>query len=166
MTGFASYTAERSFVDHEHRDLRPGIERIHEVARAVGTIAAPDLSIVLLDVLDWVDQVVEPHAAWEDGWLYPEFDRRAGTPWATKSARFEHHQIREAASRLEVDRDLLRHEPNHDQACDLVCHLVALETLLRSHVEREERFLIPLLDEAVQPGAVARPSAAAMLDSA
>jgi iron-sulfur cluster repair protein YtfE (RIC family) len=161
MTGYArSYTAERSFVDHEHRDLRPGIERIHEVARAVGTIAAPDLSIVLLDVLDWIDQVVEPHAAWEDGWLYPELDQRAGTPWATKSARFEHHQIREAASRLEVDRDLLRHEPNHDQACELVCHLTTLEALLRSHIEREERFLFPLLDERV------RTSPTAMIDSA
>lgn len=149
MTGSPrTFNAERSFVDHEHRDLRPGIDRIHDVARAVGTIAAPDLSIVLLDVLDWVDRVVEPHAAWEDGWLYPEFDRRAGTPWATRIMRFEHHQIRKAASLLEVDREALRHEPNHDQACELVGHLMALETLLRAHVEREERFLIPLLDEA------------------
>lgn len=140
--------AERSFVEHEHRDLRPGIDRIHDVARAVGTMAAPDLSIVLLDVLDWVDRIVEPHAAWEDTWLYPEFDRRAGTPWATRLMRFEHHQIRTAASRLETDRETLRHEPNHDQACELVQHLAALETLLRSHVEREERFLFPLLDEA------------------
>ena len=142
-----SFSAERSFVDHEHRDLRPGIDRIHEVARSVGTMAAPDLSIVLLDVLDWVDKVVEPHAAWEDGWLYPEIDRRAGSPWATKTMRYEHHQIRAAASRLEADRDLLKHEPNHDQACDLLGHLVALETLLRAHTEREERFLFPILDE-------------------
>lgn len=156
-----TFTAERSFVDHEHRDLRPGIERIHEVARCVGTVAAPDLAIVLLDVLDWVDQVVEPHAAWEDGWLYPEFDRRAGTPWATKLMRFEHHQIRQAASRLEADRETLRHEPDHDQSCDLVGHLIALETLLRAHVEREERFLIPLLEEASTPA-----SDAALLDSA
>lgn len=152
MTGsHRTFTAERSFIDHEHRDLRPGIDRIHDVARAVGTIAAPDLSIVLLDVLDWVDKVVEPHAAWEDAWLYPEFDRRAGTPWATRLMRFEHHQINEAASRLEADREGLRHEPNHDQACELVAHLVALETLLRAHIEREDRFLSPLLDEPTEP---------------
>jgi hemerythrin-like domain-containing protein len=162
MTGAnRTFNAERSFVDHEHRDLRPGIDRIHEVARAVGTVAAPDLSIVLLDILDWVDGVVEPHAAWEDTWLYPEFDRRAGTPWATKIMRYEHHQIRAAASRLESDRELLRHEPNHDQACELVGHLMALETLVRSHVEREERFLFPLLDES---GVAAAP--AGMVESA
>jgi iron-sulfur cluster repair protein YtfE (RIC family) len=146
-----TFTAERSFVDHEHRDLRPGIERIHEVARAVGAIAAPDLSIVLLDVLDWVDKVVEPHIAWEDGWLYPEFDRRAGTPWATRIMRFEHHQIREAASRLEGDREGLHHQPDHEQTCELVRHLTALEVLMRSHVEREDRFLVPLLEEASAP---------------
>jgi hemerythrin-like domain-containing protein len=152
MTGSQrTFTAERSFVDHEHRDMRPGIERIHDVARAVGTIAAPDLSIVLLDVLDWVDTVVEPHVAWEDAWLYPEIDRRAGTPWATKTMRFEHHQIRVAASRLEVDRETLQHQPDHEQVCELVRHLSALETLMRSHVEREERFLLPLLEEARTP---------------
>jgi hemerythrin-like domain-containing protein len=68
--------------------------------------------------------------------------------------RFEHHQISHAASRLEADREALRHEPNHDQACELVSHLVALETLLRAHVEREERFLLPLLDEASEPAPV------------
>ena len=37
MTGSQrTFTAERAFVDHEHRDLRPGIERIHDVVR-VGT---------------------------------------------------------------------------------------------------------------------------------
>lgn len=148
MTGtHRTFTAERSFLDHEHRDLRPGLDRIHDVARAVGTLAAPDLSIVLLDVLDWVEGVVVPHAAWEDAWLYPEPDQRAGTPWATKLMRYEHHQINVAASRLEADRERLRHEPDHDQACELIGHLTALETLLRAHIEREERFLVPLLDE-------------------
>jgi hemerythrin-like domain-containing protein len=155
-----TFTAEHAFIDHEHRDLRPGLDRIHDVARAVGTVAAPDLSIVLLDILDWVDKVVEPHCAWEDSWLYPQFDRRAGTPWATRMMRFEHHQIRAAASRVEGDRETLRHEPNHDQACELVGHLIALETLIRSHVEREERFLIPLLDEAGSETTVAAGAAA------
>lgn len=142
-----SLSAERAFADHEHRDLRPGMDRIHDVAASVGAIAAPDLSIVLLDVLDWFETVVEPHAAWEEGWLYPELDRLAGTPWATRLMRYEHQQIRRVVIRLESDRDRLRHEPNHDEAVDLVGDLFALEALLRSHVEREERFLLPLLDD-------------------
>lgn len=147
-----SLSAERAFANHEHRDLRPGIERIHDVAESVGTIAAPDLSIVLLDVLDWFETIVEPHAAWEENWLYPELDRLAGTPWTTRLMRFEHHQIRHIVARLEVDRDILHHELNHHEAVQLLADLFALEALLRAHMEREERYLLPLLDEPPEEG--------------
>lgn len=33
------------------------------------------------------------------------------------------------------------------------CHLFSLEALLRAHIEREERFLMPLLYEDWTPGA-------------
>jgi hemerythrin-like domain-containing protein len=144
-------TAEHAFAEHEHRELARGIDRIHEVARYVGTIAAPDLSIALIDVLDWVEVVLEPHAAWEDAWLYPEIDRRAGTSWATRLMAFEHRQIREIARRLEADRELLHGEPGRDRAVELVAHLFALEALLRAHIEREERFLMPILDGEASP---------------
>jgi hypothetical protein len=156
-----SLVAERAFVDHEHRDLRPGIDRIHDVGASVGSLAAPDLSIVLLDVLDWFETIVEPHAAWEEGWLYPELDRLAGTPWATSLMRFEHHQIRRIVARLEGDRGRLRHEPNHDESVALLADLFALEALMRAHVEREERCLLPLLDDPPElaPPEAARPEA-------
>jgi iron-sulfur cluster repair protein YtfE (RIC family) len=145
-------TAEHAFAEHEHRELARGIDRIHEVAGCVGTVAGPDLSIALLDVLDWVEVVLEPHAAWEDAWLYPEIDRRAGTAWATRLMTFEHRQIREIGRRLEADRELLDGEPGRERALELVAHLFALEALLRAHIEREERFLMPILDrEASAP---------------
>lgn len=153
--------AEYAFAEHEHRELAPGIHRIHDVACAVGTLAAPDLSMALLDVLDWIETVLDPHAAWEDAWLYPVIDRRVGTPWATRLMRFEHHQIREAAAKVAADGERLRHEPSRDEAVELRAHLFALEAILRAHVEREERFLIPLLDETAdgRPVADARPVA-------
>lgn len=146
-------TAEHAFAEHEHRELTPGIDRIHDVAHVVGTIPDPDLSIALLDVLDWIDTVLEPHAAREDAWLYPEIDGRAGTPWATKLIRFEHHQILEAARKLEADREFLHHEPSHERAVELRGHLFALEALLRAHIEREDRFLIPLLETTADEAA-------------
>ena len=80
MTTTAEWTAERTFVEHEHRELIPGINRIHEVACSVGTVPATDLSRALREVMAWVDGVLQPHAAWEEQWLYPELDQRAGTP--------------------------------------------------------------------------------------
>ena len=36
-------------------------------------------------------------------------------------------------------------------ASSIRCHLFGLEALLRAHVEREERFLLPLLEEPDSP---------------
>ncbi|HET7471814.1 MAG TPA: hemerythrin domain-containing protein [Candidatus Limnocylindrales bacterium] len=136
----------RVFADHEHRDLIRGLNRIHDVACGIGFDAAPELSIHVLDVLHWLDEMLEPHLVWEDRWLYPEIDARVGTPWATRPARFDHQQIRSLTERIRTDRASLRQVPalEHDE---LRCHLFGLEALLRAHIEREERFLLPILDE-------------------
>ncbi len=142
----------RVFEEHEHRELVAGIARIHEVACEVGRGARSDVSLHLLDLLHWAHRTLEPHVAWEDGWLYPEIDRRIGTPWATRAARFDHEQIRAIVARLESDEQaLLRHE-DPDRGGQLRCHLFSLEALLTAHIEREERFLLPLLgaDEAMR----------------
>ncbi|HXU84816.1 MAG TPA: hemerythrin domain-containing protein [Verrucomicrobiae bacterium] len=139
-------TAEHAFAEHEHRDLAPGINRIHDVARLIDDIASPTALVALLDVIDWVDAVLRPHVAWEDAWLYPEIARRAGTPWATKLMTFEHRQILDVARRLVADRALLRREPLRHETNELRSDLFGLEALLRAHIEREERFLIPLLE--------------------
>jgi hemerythrin-like domain-containing protein len=146
-------TAEHAFAEHEHRDLAPEIDRIHTVARAIGSIPPSDSSSAVLDIVKWVETVLQPHAAWEDAWLYPEIARRAGSPWATKLMTFEHQQILEVARQLHADGDLLGREPSRDEMIELRGHLFALEALLRAHIEREERFLIPLLETAVDEDA-------------
>jgi hypothetical protein len=101
-----------------------------------------------LGVLRWFDTTLERHMAWEDAMPYPEIDRRTATPWATRAASFEHQQIREMAaglrpgSREHADPDAV------DPQAGARCRLFALEALLRAHVEREERFLIPELGAA------------------
>jgi len=144
---------ERRFIEQEHRELASGIARIEDVAGLSGSLAAPDLSAALRSLLDWLGKSYLPHCDWEDSWLYPELDRIAGTPWATRSMRFDHRQIRELVDRLEVDWELLRHEPTHRHLVDLRARLYALHALVRSHVEREERFLVPLLDARGVPQA-------------
>jgi hemerythrin-like domain-containing protein len=141
-------TAEHAFAEHEHRDLALGIDRIHELACIVGDFASPIASNALMDVIGWAENVLQPHAAWEDAWLYPEIARRAGTPWATNLMTFEHQQILAVARKLEADQALLRREPVRYETVALRGYLFALEALLRAHIEREERFLIPLLEAA------------------
>lgn len=136
-----------AFAEHEHRDLVRGINRIHELARGLSGRPSVELSVHLLGVLDWFDGTLVPHVAWEESWLYPEIDARLDTPWATRAARFDHQQLRDLAGKLRVDQHLLRSGSSDEQHAEIRGHLFGLEALLRAHIEREERFLIPLLDE-------------------
>lgn len=140
-----------AFAEHEHRDLARGINRIHDVACEVGRRPTPELSVHVVEILRWLDVALEPHIAWEESWLYPEIDARLGTPWATRAARFDHRQLREMAARLRADHHLLNSRETGDPQTEARCHLFSLEALLRAHIEREERFLIPLLDDDGRP---------------
>jgi hypothetical protein len=136
-----------AFAEHEHRDLARGIDRIHDVACEVGLRPTPELSAHLLGVVGWLDRTLEPHIAWEEVWLYPEIETRTGTPWATRAARFDHREIRETTAVLRTDQALLGSRSTNDAKVAIRCRLFALEALLRAHLAREERFLLPLLAE-------------------
>ena len=148
-----------AFSEHEHRELVRGINRIHDVACEIGGWLTPEQSVDILGILDWIDRELEPHIAWEESWLYPEIDTRTGTPWATRAARFDHSQIRVVANKLRDDKHLLQQERAGGRLAELRCHLFGLEALVRAHVDREERFLMPLLAD-VRPDRVADPAPA------
>jgi iron-sulfur cluster repair protein YtfE (RIC family) len=149
-----------AFEEHEHHDLERGLNRIHDVAGQVGLRSRPELSADLRSVLAWLDQTLEPHIAWEDGWLYPEIDARTGTAWATRSCRFDHSQIRRQAERVRTDQLSLTERSTAEADTRIRADLFGLEALLRAHIEREERFLIPLLREGRAGGPATPPGQA------
>jgi len=139
--------AEYSFAKHEHRELRRGLDQIHDAASVLGWSSNAQAAAQIGRVSEWVQQVLVPHAAWEDAVVYPEIERRTHTDWSVKQARYEHLQIERAASLLDGDIDALSEPVDHQAACEIRGHLLALEALLRAHVEREELFLLPVLGE-------------------
>lgn len=148
MTALLTVTnADYLFGHNEHAELAAGIERIHELGGRLGGFAPIDLAHEVLQVLDWFEKVLAPHAVWEDHMLYDRIDERAGTVWATKLMRFEHEQIRRLAASLASDRQQLLIVPTHELLTELRSHLFALEALIRAHIEREEVFLFPLLEQ-------------------
>lgn len=140
--------AEQGFALHEHREVLPWIDRLHEVGCFVGHRSAGEVSVALRRVLIWLETDHEGHVAWEEAWLYPELDERAATPWATRSLRFAHEQIRAAVRRLSVDQAALGHELTPEGADELRARVFGLEALLRAHLDCEDRLLLPLLDDA------------------
>jgi len=139
--------AEQDFATHEHREILPWFDRLHDVGASVGHHSAGEVSVALHRVIVWLEHCLEDHAAWEEVWLYPEIDERVGTPWATKVMRFEHQQIRAAIRHLAADQAALEHELTHAQATELRSRIFGLEAILRSHLECEDRVLLPALDE-------------------
>jgi hypothetical protein len=147
-------TSVWAFAEHEHADLARGIDRVHDIACQAGRMPRPELSSHVLEVLRWFDGTLEPHLAWEEAWLYPEIDRRTGSPWLTRAAGFDHRQIRAMAAKLRGDELVLGGRAGDERQADSVCHLFSLTTLLRAHIEREERFLIPILVEDPVPAGI------------
>jgi iron-sulfur cluster repair protein YtfE (RIC family) len=144
--GTGTQAVIRSFVEHEHQELVSGVDRIHEVACELSTVGVNQMSVRIGGVLRWVDQTLKPHMAWEEEWLFPTIDERAHTPWATRLIRFDHHQIAQQAERIASHRSRLEHGPTSDATTEMRSDLFALEALVRANVEREESFLLPLLE--------------------
>ncbi len=134
-----------AFVRHEHHDLAAGIERLHETGCELATIPADRVGPRITSILTWFERTVKPHMTWEETWLLPDVDRRAGTPWLAHLVRFDHRQIARRAERLVADRAHIEHGPGPEAIVETRCDLFSIEALLRAHIEREEQFLMPLL---------------------
>jgi hemerythrin-like domain-containing protein len=143
--------AEQDFAIHEHREVLPWLERVHDAGCAVGHLSVGELKVELHKVVVWLEHCLEDHAAWEEAWLYPAIDARANTPFATRTVRFEHQQIRDAVRHLSADQAALGHELTRTQADELRSRIFGLEAIMRAHIECEERVLLPLLDEDREP---------------
>ncbi|HXQ95529.1 MAG TPA: hemerythrin domain-containing protein [Candidatus Acidoferrales bacterium] len=137
---------ERRILDHEHRDIEHIVGRIEATAEMAGNLAARDLASALRTLLDTIEKILLPHLDWEDHFCFPEMDRLAETTWATRLLRLQHQQIRQSVERLEADWLALRREPSHRQLVDLRARLYGLHALMGSHLEQEERVILPLLD--------------------
>ena len=155
MNATEAFEAIRAFEEHEHRDLAQGLDHINDAGRQIGSGSRIDDIRRIGDVLRWSTDILASHIQWEESWLYPQVDALTGTPWATRAARFDHGQIRSLATRLRRDEELAIEGWSPGLADQVRSHLFAYEALLRSHIDREERLLLPVLAQ----GAVARDEA-------
>jgi len=139
--------AEFTFERHEHAELRSGLDQMHAAARALVGLPPHDAVVRLRPICAWLSAELMPHVAWEGTVIFPEVDHLSATTWPTRLMRFDHIQINRAALLVERDIErLCRVETSAEDRRDAYDHLIALEALIRSHLEREETFLIPILD--------------------
>jgi hemerythrin-like domain-containing protein len=144
--------AIRAFGEHEHQELARGLDHIHDAGRGVDPMVRATTRREVVDVLAWCDDVLEPHIAWEESWLYPQIERVTGTAWATRAARFDHSQLHALEGRLRQDELLMVDALTPDGAHEVRAHLFGFEAVLRAHIEREEHLLLPLLGTELASG--------------
>ena len=139
--------AEYSFARHEHLELRPGLDKMHAAARTLVQLTASDSARRLKPICAWLTDVLMPHVAWEGAVIFPEIDEMSATTLPTRLMRFDHSQINRAALLVEKDvDDICRGDTTADERRDAYDHLIRLETLIRAHLDREEEFLLPILN--------------------
>jgi hemerythrin-like domain-containing protein len=137
---------EARFAAREHRELAVGLAYIGETIERSRDLSSSDLWARLHHALGWLERELKPHLLWEDTWLYPQFDELAGSAWATKLMHFEHRQIEALIAALEADSERWLGRSTPQTCADVVSHLSGIRTLITAHTEREERFLLPLLE--------------------
>ena len=146
MTATQGFEAIRAFDEHEHRELRWGLGQLHEAADLVGAGSHVQARLRVHDVVSWLARALEPHIAWEEGWLYPQIERITGTSWAIQIVRFDHGQIAALIAQLRTDATTTSHSLTPETTARLRTDLLRLEALLRAHIDREEQLVLPLLE--------------------
>jgi iron-sulfur cluster repair protein YtfE (RIC family) len=139
--------AEAAFARHEHVELRAGLEQLRRAARTLEHAPRDEIRARFRSVSEWISYELMPHIAWEAAVIFPEVDEVSATTWPTKLMRFDHIQINRAVIAVERDVDRISNEiTTAEQRRDAYDHLISLSTLIEAHLDREEAFLMPLID--------------------
>jgi iron-sulfur cluster repair protein YtfE (RIC family) len=143
--------AEAAFARHEHAELRTGLEHLRRAARTIDHAPIDDVKARLRPVCEWLSYELMPHVAWEGAVIFPEVEEISATAWPTRLMRFDHIQINRAVIALERAVDRIVHDvTTADERRDTYDGLISLATLIESHLDREETFLIPLIDDGAR----------------
>jgi hypothetical protein len=145
MTEHQIAVVERHIPDRAHRAVEHVLGRFEPTAEMAWTMSGLEFSGLVRNLLDSVDATLLPHMAWEEQVCFPETDRVAATPWATRLLRLQHDQIRRRLDALRVDGLALHDESGVHDAVRLRGQLYPLRAILGSHLEQEEHALLTVL---------------------
>jgi iron-sulfur cluster repair protein YtfE (RIC family) len=136
----------------EHQELLPNIERLRDVADAVGDALTAELRQGLDAVFDFLTHHLIPHAQAEEHALYPVVARVMGAPRATATMSRDHVEVGRLVEELSVLRAQVSEAPlEQAQVKALRRVLYGLYVLVKVHFAKEEEVYLPLLDANLTP---------------
>lgn len=129
-------------ITHEHAELLPSIEHLKDAADIAGGDDAELIKSESYAAHDFLAHQLIPHAVSEDEVLYPLIARYAGNSDATNMMSYEHAEVARLTHRLE---ELLQEDP--PERTELQHVLYSLHALVLLHFKKEEKFLLPILQD-------------------
>ncbi len=135
----------------EHRELRPHIDRLREIADRLDRADPAVVRGEVEDAYAFLSGHLAIHARAEEAVLYPEVARVMGAPMATATMSRDHVAILGLVDELGV----VRHIPD-ERARDLRRILYGLHALIATHFAKEEEIFLSLLDERLTADEAAR----------
>jgi iron-sulfur cluster repair protein YtfE (RIC family) len=128
-------------ISREHALIRRHLTHMRRVADDAQHEVPLTLRNRLDAVLSFLHNDLAAHMRIEEDVLYPALDRSATAHWSSQAMRFDH----EAILRLLDQIDHAVTDPKHTKE-DLQRLLFVTEAVIRLHVDKEERLVMPLLN--------------------
>jgi hemerythrin-like domain-containing protein len=138
---------EVRIIEREHHELRRGLSNLEGTIEEASRLSQTELRDRIARTTAWTHREFLPHAAWEEAWLYAQLDQATGSPWTTRTLRFQHEQIRELAGALETVSIAAHQHWSSEIVCRVVAAMARLDALISAHLAQEELFVLPLLEE-------------------
>jgi hypothetical protein len=132
-----------------HQTFRATFAESAELVRgAVGS--TPDRATFLADHIDFTLGLLRAHHEGEDALLWPKLLERVPDEAATvQQVADQHHDVEAALDRVAVANGAWRLRPGGEEQEELADSLETLSGVLRSHLDDEERLVVPLAAEAL-----------------
>ncbi|HYK95089.1 MAG TPA: hemerythrin domain-containing protein [Candidatus Dormibacteraeota bacterium] len=149
MGSLTATAVEERIIERDHHALRMGLSNLEGTIEEAYRLSRGELADRTARATAWAHREFAPHAAWEEAWLYGRLDQATGSPWATRALRYQHEQIRELATALEIASVAAREHWTGDIVHQVVAAMTRLHAVLAAHLAQEELFVVPLLGSEV-----------------
>ncbi len=135
----------------EHKDLFPHVDRIRQVAEAIGDAPIAEIRDGVEEVYDFLAYHLKPHAEAEDAALYPVVQNALGSPNATRTMSRDHVEVGSYIEELASLRNSLADALTANQVNSLRRVLYGVYALVKVHFAKEEEIYLPLLEKFLTP---------------
>jgi iron-sulfur cluster repair protein YtfE (RIC family) len=132
----------------EHAELIPHIGALAAAGDAVGHVSIAELTTLVDDSYEFLNDELIPHAKAEEAALYPVVQRVTGSPDITATMERDHIEVGALTEELAVLRQRLTTttELDDDLANGLRRVLYGLHHVVKLHFAKEEEVYLPILE--------------------